>query len=208
MGVLCVSPPPNQKGQEKELSLCAEAPERRQQLQSALRAAGMDANQLDPSQEQQKLQGVEGSAWLSHSVVTRCCSAHQGSSSEAADGAALPVCLICTFFHFCNGKKLVNECSILCASRQLCYGCPDLPVGGGQEGQAEMPVVVLSMSCLSDLQSPQAWWKRRIFFSDISVLCQGAKAVPHFAFLEKGLLEKCCKCIKRSCQQVFPCSAH
>ena len=56
--------------------------------------------------------------------------------------------------------------------------------GAGQGNQAEMLVVVLSMSCLSNLQR-QAWRRRTIFFSDISVLCQGTQAVPHFAFLER-----------------------
>lgn len=62
---------------------------------------------------------------------------------------------------------------------------------------------MLSMSCLSNLQHHQDWWRRRIFFSDISVLCQGTKAVPHFAFLEKGSLEKCCKCSKRCVNRVL-----
>lgn len=68
---------------------------RGQQLQGALRAVRMDANQLGPSWEQQKLQGGEEST--SRSVEILCCSAHQGSSSETVDGAALPVCAICTF---------------------------------------------------------------------------------------------------------------
>ena len=69
-GVLCRYPPPNQKGQKKERSLCAGAPERGQrgqQLKRALRAARINVNQLGPSREQQKTQGGEGSTWLSYS---------------------------------------------------------------------------------------------------------------------------------------------
>lgn len=83
-------------------------------------------------------------------------------------------------------------------SRQRCHACPDLP---GWEGAK------------TARQRCPAWAPSRFVepgreggfcFSDILVPCRGAKAVPHFVFLEKGPLDKCCECNKH-CRQGSPC---
>lgn len=135
MGVLCRCPPPGQKGQKKEWSPSPVQEHQRgdSSHRELFMLPGLMRTSLVTPGSSRSCAGERGTRGSCTAVGTLCCSAHQGSSSEGADGAAVPVCLTCTLSHSCSGKKLVNKQGIV-----WCHGCPDLPKGGSQGSQTEV----------------------------------------------------------------------
>lgn len=130
-GVLCLCPPPNQKGQ-KEQNHCAGVLEKGQELQRAAGAAGS----MRTSSILSRSTGNRGAV---RALETLCSSAHQG----LLQGAALPGC------HTQDGLDLSPASSSDVAAHTLLWD----RTGAGRQRYL--------WSCLSSSRSGGAWWRRR-----------------------------------------------
>lgn len=166
-GVLCLCPPPNQKGQRKEQSHCEEC----WRGESSCRELLVLMDGWEPALS---FPGARGTGIGScRALETLCCSAHQGLLQDAALPGVTP------------DLSPANSSDV--AVQTLLWESPE----AARQRYC---------SCLSNLQSCWAWWRRRIFLSDI----WGYKGSPTLAHWEKEPLEKCCRC-SNWCQWDSPC---